>query len=146
VAASKGLDRPLSEAIEPFPTQELVPYEPSYLSGSSPRSTPSGPRTRSRSPGPDVRTGGDPRCLRPGRPGDTQRNLQVQTEWSAVTYKNALLPVWIAAYDYAGKPYRFLVNGVTGKVSGKAPWSWVKIGLAVLAVATILAIILANSN
>jgi hypothetical protein len=79
-------------------------------------------------------------------PGDTQRNLQVQTAWSAVTCKNALLPIWIAAYDYAGTPYRFLVNGVTGKVSGKAPWSWVKIGLAVLAVAAVILVGILSSN
>ncbi|MGZ5428890.1 MAG: hypothetical protein ACXWFS_07765, partial [Thermoanaerobaculia bacterium] len=61
------------------------------------------------------------------------RNLQVRTAWSGLAYKNGLLPVWIAAYQYAGKPYRFLVNGVTGKTDGHAPLSWVKIGLAVAA-------------
>jgi len=30
-------------------------------------------------------------------PCDRCRNLSVRTAWSAVTYKNALLPVWIAA-------------------------------------------------
>jgi len=59
-----------------------------------------------------------------------------------VAYKNALLPIWIAAYDYAGTPYRFIVNGVTGKASGKAPWSWVKITLAVLAVVAIVVAIM----
>lgn len=75
-------------------------------------------------------------------PGDTHRNLQVQTVFSALAYKNALLPVWIAAYDYRGKPYRFLVNGVTGKCTGTAPWSWIKVTLAILAGLTILAIVL----
>ena len=145
VAASKGLDRPLSEAIEPFPTQELVPYEPSYLSGFLAEEYAVGAED-ALSIARDRMTAEIRAACAQAVPGDTQRNLQVQTEWSAVTYKNALLPVWIAAYDYAGKPYRFLVNGVTGKVSGKAPWSWVKIGLAVLAVATILIIVLANSN
>jgi len=56
-------------------------------------------------------------------------------------------PLWIAAYDYAGTPYRFIVNGVTGKASGKAPWSWVKITLAVLAVvAIVLAIMLVKGK
>jgi hypothetical protein len=61
--------------------------------------------------------------------------------WSGVACKNGLLPVWIAAYQYAGKPYRFLVNGVTGKTDGHAPWSWVKIGLAIAA-AVLLFVIL----
>jgi TolB protein len=51
---------------------------------------------------------------------------------SGLAYKNCLLPLWIAAYDYKGTPYRFLVNGVTGKAHGNAPWSWVKITFAVL--------------
>ncbi|HEX7527560.1 MAG TPA: primosomal protein N' (replication factor Y) - superfamily II helicase, partial [Thermoanaerobaculia bacterium] len=67
----------------------------------------------------------------------------VRTAWSALMYKNALLPIWIAAYQYAGKPYRFLVNGVTGKTDGHAPWSWFKIGLAVAA-AILLFIIVAS--
>jgi len=55
-----------------------------------------------------------------------------------VAFKNALLPVWIAAYDYRGRPFRFLVNGVTGNVAGHAPLSWLKIGLAILALAFLL--------
>ena len=74
-------------------------------------------------------------------PGDTQRNLQVSTAWSGLTCKNALLPVWISAYEYAGKPFRFLVNGVTGKVDGNAPFSAVKIALAVAAVIAALVLL-----
>jgi hypothetical protein len=44
-----------------------------------------------------------------------------------------LLPIWVAAYRYGEDSYRFLVNGRTGEVQGTAPWSWVKITLAVLA-------------
>ncbi|MGZ6987552.1 MAG: hypothetical protein ACXVH0_01175 [Thermoanaerobaculia bacterium] len=76
-------------------------------------------------------------------PGDRCRNLNVRTAWSAIAYKNALLPIWIAAYQYAGTPYRFLVNGVTGQVGGKAPWSIVKIGCAVIAVLLLLLLIAA---
>ena len=51
-------------------------------------------------------------------PGDTQRNLNVQNQFSYVTFKHVLLPIWIAAYRYNGKPYQFLVNGQTGEVVG----------------------------
>ena len=74
-------------------------------------------------------------------PGDTQRNLQVSTAWSGLTCKNALLPLWISAYEYGGKPFRFLVNGVTGKVDGNAPFSAVKIALAVLAVLALVVLL-----
>jgi hypothetical protein len=79
-------------------------------------------------------------------PGDTQRNLQVETTFSALAYKNCLLPIWIAAYDYKGKPYRFLVNGVTGKAHGNAPWSWVKITFAVIVALIIFMFVMAANN
>jgi len=75
-------------------------------------------------------------------PGDTHRNLEVHSIFSALAYKNALLPVWVAAYDYKGKPYRFLVNGVTGKCHGTAPWSWIKVTLLVMAILTFVLIVL----
>ena len=42
------------------------------------------------------------------------------------------MPVWIAAYRYKGKSYHYVVNGVSGKTNGTAPYSWIKISLAVL--------------
>jgi len=45
-----------------------------------------------------------------------------------------LLPIWMAAYQFQGKTYRFVVNGQTGKVQGERPWSWIKIAGAVLVV------------
>ena len=37
-----------------------------------------------------------------------------------------LLLVWIMAYRYRNKQYRFLVNGQTGKPIGQAPISYVR--------------------
>jgi hypothetical protein len=141
VPASRGLDASLCRGIEPYPTAELTPYDPSYLSGflaeenaiDLPEALESA-KQRMRS---EVRDA----CAR-RVPGDTHRNLEVQTVFSALAYKNALLPVWIAAYDYRGKPYRFLANGVTGKCTGTAPWSWIKVTLAILAALTVLMIVL----
>ncbi|MFW5641953.1 MAG: primosomal protein N' (replication factor Y) - superfamily II helicase [Roseicyclus sp.] len=65
--------------------------------------------------------------------GDAQRIASVETEISDVTFKHVLLPVWVAAYRYRGRPYRFIVNGQTGKVQGERPWSAVKIAIAVIA-------------
>ncbi len=59
-----------------------------------------------------------------------------------------LLPVWIAAYRYHDQVFRFLVNGQTGEVVGKAPYSWIKILLTVLVTAALLglAYLLARSR
>ena len=70
--------------------------------------------------------------------GDEQRVSSVDTRWWDETFKHVLLPVWMAAYKYNGKSYRFLVNGQTGEVQGERPWSIWKIGFAVLLVAAIV--------
>jgi predicted RNA-binding Zn-ribbon protein involved in translation (DUF1610 family) len=141
VPASRGADSALCQDIEPFPTADLTPYDPSYLSGflaeENAIDLPEALETAKERMRGDIRTA----CANEV-PGDTQRNLEVESVFSAVAYKNALLPIWISAYDYKGKPYRFLVNGATGKCSGTAPWSWVKITFLVLTLLTILLIVL----
>ena len=69
--------------------------------------------------------------------GDEQRINDVKTDWSDETFKHILLPVWMAAYKYNGKSYRFLVNGQTGEVQGERPWSAWKIAAVVLLVAAL---------
>ena len=145
IPASRGLDASITRNIEPFPTADLTPYEPSYLSGflaeenaiDLPEALESA-KERMRG---DMRS----RCAR-RVPGDTHRNLQVDTTFSGLAYKNALLPIWIAAYDYRGKPFRFLVNGVTGKCSGTAPWSWVKVTLLVITLLIVAMVFMWASN
>ena len=62
-------------------------------------------------------------------PGDTYRNLQVQTDFSQINSDLILLPIYVLSYRYKDKLYRFLVNGQTGKTVGEKPLSWPKIGL-----------------
>ena len=62
------------------------------------------------------------------------------TQYSALTYKHVLLPVWILAYRYGDKPYRVVVNAVTGQVNGERPWSIPKILAAVFFGLVVLAI------
>jgi hypothetical protein len=64
--------------------------------------------------------------------GDRQRIHQLDTKLGAVTFKHVLLPVWLAAYKYRGKTYRFVVNGRTGRVQGERPYSAMKITIAII--------------
>ena len=66
--------------------------------------------------------------------GDEQRISSIRTQHDNVTFKHILLPVWISAYRYKDKIYRFLINGRTGEVQGERPWSWAKIVLLVAGV------------
>ena len=64
--------------------------------------------------------------------GDRQRITDIDTTVDDITFKHILLPVWLAAYKYRGKTYRFVVNGRTGRVQGERPWSAIKIAIAVV--------------
>ncbi len=73
--------------------------------------------------------------------GDRQQVTSSNTSYSAIYFKHILLPIWLSAYRYNDKVYRFMVNGRTGEVQGERPYSWIKITLAILAVIAIFAAI-----
>ena len=132
VIASKGLAPEVAARLGAFDTRELVPYQPEYLAGWAAEEYQV-----------DLLQGWDSahqrvvdtqyqRCSG-DVPGDTQRSLRVQNQIEDVRWKLVLLPVWSLVYSFRGKHYAVLVNGQTGQVAGEAPYSWVKISLAVLA-------------
>ena len=73
--------------------------------------------------------------------GDTQRRLRVISKKFDKTYKHIILPVWLATYVYNDKVFHFLVNGQTGKVSGKKPLSYIKIAIAVVLLLAVLGLL-----
>ncbi|MPN45219.1 hypothetical protein SDC9_192786 [bioreactor metagenome] len=77
---------------------------------------------------------------------DRENLHNVRIEYKNVTYKHVMLPVWSSVYSYAGKLYHYFVNGETGTVSGKRPYSAVKIGLAITAGLILLTVILLALN
>lgn len=142
--ASQGIDAATARELEPFPTAELVAYDPSYLSGFLAEEYAVGlaeAQTLARQRMDETLR----EACRSEVPGDECRNLRVSTVYSHWHYKSGLVPVWIAAYVYQGKSFRYVVNGATGKATGTAPWSWVKIGFAVLAALIVLGLIFSNS-
>lgn len=74
--------------------------------------------------------------------GDQQRVDSVNTQYSDITFKHVLVPVWISAYRYRDKVYRFMVNGQNGEVQGQSPKSGWKIFFLVLGVLALLFIVL----
>ncbi|GMV98992.1 MAG: hypothetical protein AMXMBFR84_01320 [Candidatus Hydrogenedentota bacterium] len=147
VVASQSLPRQYAEALEPWDLQNLVPYKDDYLAGFRAESYQvdlvQGFERAKELMAPTIH---QTICRDIG--GDEQRVSWTSTQYNRVTFKHTLLPVWISAYRYGKKTYRFLVNARTGEVQGERPWSWVKITLAVLAgvavVGAIAAIIAAN--
>ena len=61
----------------------------------------------------------------PGR----ARNVKVNCRIEGLSSEPVLLPVWIMAYRYRSRVYRFLLNGQTGKETGTAPFSYHKLAM-----------------
>jgi hypothetical protein len=73
-------------------------------------------------------------------PGNV-RNLHVNLRAQNLRSIPMLLPVWIMVYHYKEKPYRVLVNGQTGEVSGIAPFSGTKLALVIAAVVAVIIVL-----
>lgn len=73
--------------------------------------------------------------------GDEQRVHDVSTDYSNITFKHLLLPIYAGAYQFNGKTFQIVVNGRTGEVQGERPYSWLKITLFVLFLIVLLAIL-----
>ena len=60
------------------------------------------------------------------------RNLQVNVRLEGLASEPVMLPVWVMAYRYKEQVFRFLLNGQSGRATGRAPTSWKKILIAAL--------------
>jgi len=136
VFASKGVDMDLARELGSYSTGELVPYSPKFLAGWRAEEYQID-LVDGWALGRDmIRERQRELCAR-DVPGDTHRHLRVRNEFFDVRWKLMLLPMWSVTYQLGGRSFAVLVHGETGKVAGKAPFSWVKIGLAVLGAAAV---------
>jgi len=142
ISASKGLDQSLFQGLLPFNLDLLRGYNTQFLAGFTAEryqvNLEGGFSIAKSQMNDTIRSN----CAS-DVPGDTQRNLRVTSTFSDETFKHVLLPIWIAAYDYQGKVYRYLVNGQTGKLHGTAPYSAFKIAGAIIAAILVVLIIVA---
>ena len=114
--------------IEPFNLKKLVEFEPEYLAGWTALTydlalAEASLKAREKV-AQDMRRGLYGRV----QLGREQRNLRSGgLSWSGMTFKLALLPLWVGTYRYRGKAYRLLLNGQTGKVGGAKPTDTIKV-------------------
>jgi len=131
VLASNSLPENYTAALEPWDLHNLASYSDKFLSG-----------FRTESYQVDVKTGFEKSkvimdngirqsvCRDIG--GDHQRISSLDTTYNDIKFKHILLPIWLSAYKYKEKVYRFMINGRTGEVQGERPYSTIKIVLTVL--------------
>jgi DNA-directed RNA polymerase subunit RPC12/RpoP len=148
VLASKSLPKKYTDGLEPWDLSALEPYRPEFLAGFRAE----GYQVELDEGYGEARAHMDRVIVRDVKfdiGGDRQHVHGIDTDISDVTFKHILLPVWMAAYKYRGKSYRFVVNGRTGRVQGERPYSAWKITFAVvigLIVAGIAGYVIANSQ
>ena len=140
----RGLPLDLLKKVEPFPTKEVVPYDTAFLSGHVVEHYQVVLLDAAQRSLEQMQAKLFILCARQ-IPGDTQRNLQIYPEFSGRTFKHVLVPVWLLKYDFGSKPYQVIVNGYTGAIAGKHPYSFWKIALLVL-VAVLVALVLIALN
>ena len=141
VSAATSLPEGLVGELQPWDMQVLVPYDDAWLAGfrAESYSVPL-PAAFERAKGVMAAAIRDDVARDIG--GEHQRIHRVDTRHEGVTFKHVLLPVWLAAYRFRDRTFRFVVNARTGEVQGERPWSWIKIGLAVLAGVALLLLLI----
>jgi hypothetical protein len=138
VSASHGLSDGELARIEPFDFRQMRKYQPAIVSGWITEEF--------------ARTGEE--CERASRqealdvigsklrrflPGDSYSDLSSRSQIAWESMEPVLVPAWVLALRYRPNkpPVRVVINGQTGKIAGKTPLAWWKIGLAVAVVAAI---------
>lgn len=137
IGATRTLPRKITDWLEPWDLENLVPYKEDYLSGF---------QSEVYQVALDEGFGHAKHLMkqiirndvRRSIGGDQQRIQRLHTKHSDTTFKHVLLPLWTAAFSFRGKTYRFVVNGRNGKTRGERPYSVIKIALAGAAAAAVI--------
>lgn len=135
VCATKRYNLSMLQGLEPFDTENNAAYRPEYIAGYV--------AERYSVSLQDGWNLAQPKILNQVKQSVTQdvqkrfgtsqvRIEKVAPNLSNVKYKYLMLPIWMSNFQFKGKIYNFMVNGQTGKVSGKAPVSPFKVVLTVL--------------
>lgn len=136
--ANTGLDDEKLTELEPWPMEYSRPYSPEFVAGHL-------CRTYDQDAGQVFDALVEPRMedvidatIRDDIGGNEQRIFGRDVTWQMIAFCQLLLPVWMLTVTYKSKPFRVLINGVTGEVQGRRPWSAVKITLTIVAVVLVI--------
>jgi predicted RNA-binding Zn-ribbon protein involved in translation (DUF1610 family) len=140
VLGSRSLPKHFTDGLAPWDLSALGAYEPKVLAGFRAEGY-TVPVDEAYGEARQIMNATIEHDVRVDIGGDQQRIGKLDTRVGRLTFKHVLLPVWLAAFRYRGKSYRFVVNGRTGAVEGERPYSAVKIAaMVILGLALALAI------
>lgn len=142
VCATSNHDKAMLARIEPFDTENNLVYNPEYLSGFASERYSVGVadawKDAKQSINSKIHSAVTQKVAREHHTNHVS-SVHINVHFRNVTYKYLLLPVWISSFTYRGKSYRFMVNGRTGRVSGKYPVSPWRVAIAaVLGITAVL--------
>ena len=134
VPGTRGIPHDLLRKVEPFPTRDLVPYDTAFLSGHVVEHYQVVLLEAAKASQDQMHARLAQLCAAQV-PGDTHRNLRIHPQFSGQTFKHILVPVYLLSYNFGRRAFQVVVNGFTGTVAGRRPYSFWKIaGLVVLAI------------
>ena len=146
VPGTTGVSPDLLRQVEPFPTGEIVPYDRAFLSG----------HVVEHYQVALTDAAGDSesqmhkmleQLAAQQIPGDTYRNLVIHPVFSSRTFKHVLVPIWLLVYMFGSKSYQVVVNGYTGRIAGRYPYSpWKIFFLVVFAIFAFILFVLASAE
>ncbi|MDR0843534.1 MAG: hypothetical protein LBP68_08980 [Acidobacteriota bacterium] len=135
VPGTERYDRGILSQIEPFDTEKNVAYKPEYLAGFAAERYSVGLNDaweRAKSFIREKLQGNVESEIRNRHGASTSEVSSLAVSYTAVTYKYLMLPMWMSAFKYKAKTYRFVVNGQTGRVGGRSPISPLRVAVAVV--------------
>jgi DNA-directed RNA polymerase subunit RPC12/RpoP len=130
IPATLSLSSNRLTTLEPWDLDNLKPYDPAFLSGFRAQryqiNVAEGFDNAKEVVAPVIK-----RDVQYDIGGDVQTIEALSTDYSQITFKHLLLPVYVGAHRYNGKLYQIVVNGRTGEIQGDRPYSFWKIALLV---------------
>lgn len=140
VQASSARGQNAVSKLQPFDTRHSRAYTQEYLSGFTAEQN-ARPGTDCWEEAKDIIARRLRSKILAGYHYDVVSSFNLSTRYSDVTYKYVLLPVYVGHSTFRKKLYNFFVNGATGKVTGKAPVSPLKVLGVVLLGAAVVALL-----
>lgn len=119
--------------IREFDLQQLVLYDPNYLAGLQAKAYDIPLEAAWEISRQEMRETTRKSCREQASTSDI-RNFSMNLDFSEESWRYVLLPVYVAAYQYAEQVYQVVVNGQSGSISGPRPVDWQKVWLAIAAI------------
>jgi hypothetical protein len=146
VPGTTGVDLDLLRQVEPFPTGECVAYDTAFLAGHVVEHYQVGLIDAAGGSEAQMRARLEELCARQVG-GDTYRNLRIYPTFSGKTFKHLLVPIWLLVYAFGKRNFQVVVNGYTGRIAGRYPYSpWKILIIVVLVILVIMLFAMASEG